>query len=240
MDPTPQGQPTMSNADWRAGLRRRILLPAPALQEPPTGPTPCRQQSHFTEGTVCTCQLDPEGIHEELCNIGGGVNRRHNAVRTWLASKFRELTHCRIAEEYFVPTLDKDYAPSPAHPTGRSVRARIDVITQDDTDTTMYDVVIANIATTDKAELKRRTTEPGRAARLAAIGKRTRYDGHVIPFAIEDTGRLHPQAARTLHTLASHTINPQDTYPTLVAELQTIIFSTSMSFQRTARGHRPL
>ena len=104
----------------------------------------------------------------------------------------------------------------------------------------MYDVVIASIATTDKSELIRRANEPGRAARTAANNKRTRYDGKVIAFAIEDTGRLHPHAARTLHILAAHTINPQDTYPTLVAELQTIIFSTPMSFQRTARGHRPL
>ena len=155
------------------------------------------------------------------------------------ASKFRELTHCRIAEELFVPSLDKLHPATTTHPTGRLERARIDVVTQDDCETTMYDVVIANIATTDDAELTRRTTEPGRAARLAAMRKRTRYDGHVVPFAVEDTGRLHPQAARTLHALASHTITPQDTYPTLVAELQTIIFSTSMSFQRTARGHRP-
>ena len=140
----------MPNGDWRAAIRRRLLLPAPALQDAPTSPTPCLQQSHFSQH-ICSCQLDTEGVHEELCNIGGGVNRRHNAVRTWLASKFRELTHCRIAEELYVPSLNKTRRPTPAHPDGQLLRARIDVITQDDTDTTMYDVVIANITTTAKA-----------------------------------------------------------------------------------------
>ena len=81
-------------------------------------------------------------------------------------------------------------------------------------------------------------TEPGRAGRLAAIRKRTRYGGEVLPVAVEDTGRLHPQAARVLHRLAENTYQTSLEYSLLVAELQTVLFSTSMSSQRTAHGLR--
>ena len=137
-----------------------------------------------------------------------------------------------------MPRLDKDHPPTAKHPQGRKELARIDITTQDGLDTTLYDVVVANIATTDPDELMRRTTEPGRAGWLAAIRKRTRYGGEVVPFAVEDTGRLHPQAARTLHRLAESSYQPALEYSLLVAELQTILFSTSMSSQRTAHGLR--
>ena len=42
-----------------------------------------------------------------------------------------------------------------------------------------------------------------------------------------------------LRRLAEHALNPAEDYPLLVADLQTIILSTSLSFQRTARGLRP-
>ena len=200
-------------------------------------PHPCRQASHFAQ-TTCAGRLDPDGVHEELCNIGGGVVRRHHAIRTWLAKKFRFLTHATVLEEEHVPRLDRTLPPTARHPHARTEQARIDIITQTDLDTTMFDVVVANVATTDPDELRRRVTEPGRPARLAALRKRSRYNAEVDPFPIEDTGRLHPQTARTLHYLAEQTYDPQAEYQLLVAELQTILFSTTFSFQRTAHGLR--
>ena len=33
----------------------------------------------------CSGVLDSRGLHGLVCNVGGGVDRRHNAVRDWLA-----------------------------------------------------------------------------------------------------------------------------------------------------------
>ena len=130
------------------------------------------------------------------------------------------------------------HPPTIKHPKGRKEAAKIDIVTQDDLETTLYDVVVANIATTDSVELLRRMTEPGRAGRLAAIRKRNRYGGEVMEFAVEDTGRLHPQAARVLHQLAENTHQPQLEYSLLVAELQTVLFSNSLSSLRASHGIR--
>ena len=186
----------------------------------------------------CPGHLDAEGIHEDLCNIGGGVLRRHNAIRSWLAYRLRELTSARIAEERAWPALNRRLPPSNSHPNGRLEEARIDIVVQEEADTELLDVVVASIATTDPQEMARRATEPGRAARQAANRKRKRYEGQVRPFALEDTGRLHPQASRLLRRLVENSPEPIEDYNKLVAELQTVLFSTSIGFQRTARGLR--
>ena len=224
-------------------MRRRLLLPSPSLPDAPppydpNNPPSCKHHAHFQHAPQCPKHHDQQGIHEELCAVGGGIVRRHNAIRTWLARKVRDLTQDKVAEEQMVPRLDIIHMPTTKHPNGRRETANIDIITQDDIETTMYDVVVANIACNDSMELLRRTTEPGRAGRIAAIRKRNRYGGEVLPFAVEDTGRLHPQAARVLHQLAENTHQPQLEYSLLVAELQTVLFSTSLSSQRASHGIR--
>ena len=170
---------------------------------------------------------------------GDGVVRRHNALRTWLAKKLRIHIHAAVVEEEHVPRFDRTPAPTPRHPNPATQKARLDIVAQTDYEIHLYDVVVANLATTDVAEMGRRAVEPGRAARLAALRKRNRYDAEVHPFVVEDTGRLHPQTARTLHYLAAQTPDPTTEFQLLTAELQTILHSATYTMQRTAHGLRP-
>ena len=60
----------------------------------------------------------------------------------------------------------------------------------------------------------------------------------MIPFAVEDTGRLHPLAAKALRRLAEATSDPLAEYPLLVAELQVHVMAGTNNNMRTARGQR--
>ena len=83
----PGGSPK-PGATWRTMTRHRPLMVAPGLPQPHTAATTCR---HCTrEGRPCPCALDPAGVHEHLCNLGGGVDGRHNALRDWLGDKVRD------------------------------------------------------------------------------------------------------------------------------------------------------
>ena len=111
---------------------------------------------------------------------------------------------------------------------------------QDLNETLLYDVVIANVLTHDSKELQRRAIEPLRAANQAANRKRVRYGPTVTPIAIEDTGRLHPLAAKALRRLAETASDPAKEYGLLVAELQVQVMAGTNNNMRTARGQRPL
>ena len=236
----PEGRALMSDADWRTNYRKRLLLPAPTRAEAPDlsgPPPPCSHQSRFTD-KVCTGVLDADGIHEELCDVGGGILRRHAGVCNFLAQKHREYTQHKVAQEQWWPSLNRLKPPTPAFPAGRVERARIDVVVQDYTETHLYDVVVANVLTNDHDEMQRRAHQPLRAANEAANRKRRRYGTAVIPFAVEDTGRLHPLAAKALRRLAEATSDPLAEYPLLVAELQVHVMAGTNNNMRTARGQR--
>ena len=111
---------------------------------------------------------------------------------------------------------------------------------QDLSETFLYDVVIASVLTNDPRELERRANEPLRAANQAANRKRARYGHTVIPIAIEDTGRLHPLAAKALRRLASYSHDPAVEYSLLVADLQVQVMAGTNNNNRTAWGQRPL
>ena len=232
----------MTDEDFCTNYRKRLLLPAPSRSTPPSSLNPhppCKHQSHFTN-KACTGTLDPDGIHEDICPIGSGIVRRHGGACNWLANEFRIKTHCKVAQEQWWPSLNRRLPPSPQHPAGRLERARIDVVVQDYTETTLYDVVIASVLTHDTRELERRANEPLRAANQAAHRKRVRYGQQVIPFAIEDTGRLHPLAAKALRRLASYSHDPATEYGLLVADLQVQVLGGTNNNNRTARGQRAL
>ena len=198
-----------------------------------------RQCAHHKIGTNTACPtiLDEEGVHERICGAGGGITRRHHGGRQWLANKYRAMTPAKVAEEKMWPALDKEHQPTPAKPQCWIEKARIDIVVQDQ-DIELFDFVVATVACNNREELARRIREPGRAARQAVDGKRTRYGGHVTAFAVEDTGRLHLQAARVLRQLARGASDPDGEYNLLVAELQVKLFTSTMQLRRAALGSR--
>ena len=145
------------------------------------------------------------------------------------------MTPAKVAEEKMWPALDKQHEPTPAKPQGWIEKARIDIVVQD-SEIELLDFVVATVACNNRDELTRRTREPGRAARQAVEGKRTRYGGHVTAVAVEDTGRLHPTAARVLRQLARGASDPEVEYSLLVAELQVKLFTSTMQLRRAALG----
>ena len=76
----------------------------------------------------------------------------------------------------------------------------------------------------------------GEPADTRLIGKRRRYGGDVVAFVVEFTGRLYPPSVRILRQLASYADDPDREMAALVAELQCIVISASLSSQRGARG----
>ena len=216
--PTPPvGRARMNDETWKACLRQRLLMPQAAVTKH-HDLSQARQCAHhkISANTTCPTILDEEGVHERICGAGGGITRRHNGGRQWLANKYRAMTPAKVAEEKCGQPWTSNTHQHRPKPEGLIEKARIDIIVQDN-EIELFDFVVATVACNDRDELMRRTREPGRAARQVVEGKRTRYGGHVTAFAIEDTGRLHPQAAMVLRQLAGGASDPDGEYNMLVA-----------------------
>ena len=52
---------------------------------------------------------DVKGIHQQLCNVGGGVDRRHHSLRDWVKGWLTRVCHVPWADtEQHVAEWDKD------------------------------------------------------------------------------------------------------------------------------------
>jgi hypothetical protein len=134
-----------------------------------------------------------------VCEISGALDRRHNAVRDWLAKWLARWTQRPCLTEQFVPAWDRP------HPTTSVMeRARLDVEFVDGHGRTRWvDVTVVDAATVTEDVERRRARLDGAAAAHAEDGKRIRYPGtNLVPFAIEALGRPGASAQALLRAWA--------------------------------------
>ena len=170
---------------------------------------------------------DVKGIHPQLCNVGGGVDRRHNSLRDWLRTWLVRVCHVPAAEvEQHVPAWDKwVQARCPVtnvlrvrsvwragvevvEPVTVLQQAILDVAFRDDEGTEVYvDVAYANALSDDAAASLRAARTAGKAASEREDAKRRRYPpaanphAELVPFVLEARGRL---GAEVLPFLRQH------------------------------------
>jgi hypothetical protein len=149
----------------------------------------------------CQGVLDLRGLHGLVCNVGGGVECRHDRIRDWLADTIGELTGQATTIEQFVPKWDRVVQ---VNGTNNIERARLDVVfTNLHGQRTYLDVVVPTAGTTNPETARSRAAKDGAAAARAADGKRVRYPGpDLVPFAVEALGRPGKDAVSFLRSLA--------------------------------------
>ena len=208
-------------------LRARAQLPCPAyLPRFKRERGPAQQCNHqYSKGsTVCGHRLvqadgsaDVDGLHQQQCNVGGGVDARHNRLRDWLKAWLKQVCHYASAEtEQLVKEWDRlvqakcpatkrlQFVTDHTHPDGpRQVpamvveAAKLDVTFSDDEGSFVcVDVSYTNACTPDADKTLRNARTAGKAASVRADEKRKRYppDRHphaeLVPFVVEARGRL--------------------------------------------------
>ena len=175
----------LPDAHFQLLLRDRLLLPVC-----PAGGS-C--QHRRSDGRVCGEPLDPRGWHARKCAIGGGLDKRHNAIRDWAASTYTASTGLATSLEQHVPQWDRTTIDDE---TGqlRVEQAILDVATADarSGQPKWFDITVKCAHTDDLARLGARSRRDGRAAADAAAGKRRRYSEAgpaLLPLAFESGGR---------------------------------------------------
>ena len=219
---------TMTDDDFLVSVRARLLLANAAFLSARHAPAtiPASQCNHTYAATpgeprkVCGQRLDAYGEHAELCNVGGGPMRWHNAIRDWLAQWVQRVGGTPALTEQRVPQWDRAVPQQgdehvdderTKRPDARQGAAYLDVTFTDTRGVRTYvDVVVANAMTTNSGERKLRASEPGRAVRLACARKRRRYDPQklpgcsLIPFAVEAAGRVSEDALALISHMVPH------------------------------------
>jgi len=69
----------------------------------------------------CGLDLDQQGHHAEVCEIGGGITGRHDRLRDWLAKWIDETTGRPAKTEQVVPHWARP------RPDGSIEEARLDI-----------------------------------------------------------------------------------------------------------------
>ena len=227
----------MTEDDSVTAIRARLRIPYPAFLprfQRERGPAQhCNHQ--YSGGSACCGHRlvrangaeDVKGIHQQLCNVGGGVDRRHNSTRDWLRTWLVDVCHVSWADtEQHVPEWDQMVqakCPVSGTPMFRTVEteaglvqqpvmvprhAVLDVGFRDDEGTLGYaDVAYTNATSEDAAATMRAARTAGKSASEREAHKRQRYppaaNPHVelIPFVVEARGRL---GAEVLPFLRQH------------------------------------
>ena len=200
----------MSDDYLAAAIRRRLRLTRAACACVPGSPSHCKHRTK--EGAICGEPLDARDFHAATCNVGGGVDFGHNALRDWLAGWIEEVTGRRAPTEEYVTAWDRPKVPAETDPeTGlpKIEHARLDVSFIDGTGRRAYvDVAVTSAGTTRAAERAKRAATDGAAADDMVRTKRSRYPPHknpgcsMVPFVVEALGRLSPDAEDLLRALA--------------------------------------
>ena len=98
-------------------LRARLRIDYPAyLPRFQRERGPAQQCNHQYSGGSAICghrlvlasgAADVKGIHQQLCNVGGGVDRRHHSLRDWVKGWLTRVCHVPWADiEQHVPEFD--------------------------------------------------------------------------------------------------------------------------------------
>ena len=223
-NPLPEGEPP-ANETWSAMIRHRLLMPGPGAPIAPSEPRQCAHVSQ--QGRRCLSSMDSDGVHECLCNLGGGPLTRHNRVREWLADKLRE--------SFGGKTLTEQ-----PHPLANSRgMGRMDIKHDSAFGHLDIDVTIPSIYTSNVREALRRQQAPERAIRGGVADKLTTYGPGVIAFAVDDAGAVGAGALRLLRRLAWQS-GGESEGPSLLlrwrAELQHIVLQATAGMAQSARG----
>ena len=217
----------MSDLQLRTAIRRRLRYPNPAFEphaeRNPTPATHCNKRyarsRQRPSGGLCGQALDSRGVHAVHCNVGGGVESGHDAIRDWLAKKLHTWTGSQTLTEQFVPQWDrrvpvKDRAGNAeTDATGvvktTVVRAKLDVQFYDTKGRLAYaDVHIVSAQSVHAPTLQSFAAKPGRAAEDGEKLKRTKYKpaanphAALVPFVIEALGRPGASAMNLLRAMA--------------------------------------
>ena len=229
---------TMPEEEFVTALRCGFRLPNPSFLprfRRVRGPAEHCNHQYSKGSAVCGQRLvradgspDTKMVHPQLCNIGGGVDRRHNSVRDWLCKWLRTVCHAPWADiEQHVAEWDRwvtAKCPTTGRPLFRTVdtaagpvqepvkvleQAVLDVGFRDDEGHHGYvDVSYTNACTMgDPATTLARARTAGKAASEREDEKRRRYppaqNPHVelVPFVVEARGRL---GAEVLPFLRQH------------------------------------
>ena len=220
----PRGE-APADPTWATMLRQRLLMPFPGAASLPDTPDP--QCLHSTvQCHTCSSTMDPDGLHEVLCGIGGGPNIRHDRGRDWLAEKVKDACGGRTATEQ-------------AHPHADGTPGRMDIKHDSAFGHLDIDITIPSLFTTNRRELLRRQQDPTRAIRAAVAAKHSTYGSGVLAFVMDDIGAMGVKAHRLIHALAVQTVgeaNAPATATAWKAELQHIVLQATASMAQAARG----
>ena len=171
--------------------------------------------------------MDEDGVHEALCNLGGGPSTRHNRVREWLADKLHDSFGGRTLTEHPHPLADGTAA------------GRMDIKHDSAFGHWDIDVTIVSISTSNAREALRRQSDPARALRAGVADKLRTYGPGVLAFAVDDTGALGAGATRLLRKMAAHLVGEHESARLLLAwrgELQHIVLQATAGMMQAARG----
>jgi hypothetical protein len=188
----------MSDLHYKVAILRRLRCRHPGSDSPANPATHCKHRA-AQGGSMCGQDLDERGHHAETCNTGGKVDARHNELRDTLAGMTTEATGRPTDTEQLVPHWDRvDEA------TGVVEHARLDVCTTDTAGRRVYvDVTVADAATVNPEQRRRRANHNGAAAARAEDTKRLRYPGpSLVPFALEALGRPGESTISFMRSLA--------------------------------------
>ena len=219
----------LSDLQLRTAIRDRLRYDHPAFEpgmfQATIPSTHCHKRyapSRERPGGVCGKVLDATGTHAVHCNVGGGVDDGHNAIRDWLAKLLERWSGRPTLTEQWVPAWDEavpvkneDGTPvleADGRPVMEFERARLDVQFYDRTGQLQYvDVMVASVQSVNAARVRRFAAKPGVAADLGEQEKRRRYraarnpHAAMVPFVVEALGRPGPSAVQLLRAMA-----PQD------------------------------
>ena len=177
-------------------------MPNPGhLRQQPAGQSQQCGHRYVESQRQCAGVLDRRGLHALVCNVGGGVDHRHNGIRDWLADTVTDLTGQAASIEQSVPRWNRIVRVSGADTVER---ARLDVVFTNRRGQRVYlDVVVPTAGTTNPETARTRAARDGAAAARAADGKRVRYPGpDLVPFAVEALGRPGRDAIAFMRSLA--------------------------------------
>ena len=172
----------MTNKDYSCAVFRRLYADWFWLPTPPTGPILCGNKN--AQGQTCGCRVDDKGIHYMICQAGGGVMRRHDAVVRVLASLIHDITRARVVVERRSATLDRMV-------NGVNQEGQMDIIVMTLDGSVQYiDVAIVSPVIANQTHIANAAVRDGYAARRAENYKKSRYPvAGLVPFVIELGGR---------------------------------------------------
>lgn len=175
-------------------------------------------QHRDSKGNACGAPLDSKGNHARTCPIGGWTVRKHDAccgvLKNWL-----EEQGCHVEAEPVLPTAAEDRPES-----------RTDWVAHSPALDGVAHIGLTVVSAVSREALSKGSADrEGVAASVAEARKRTKYPLiAVLPFAIEDNGRLGDAALSFVRKIAPRDLRRR------AEELNALYQALGATLQRTA------